>query len=128
MPDQDPAQLASQIELYLIDRGCWVPSSEICDRFGVRERLLRRDGRRKGLLVRFAMSSTNNGENGFIHHRFLGTRDYLRIKHGRMRHAIAEIRTVRDAEFGRRNCLIGRPPNRYETHTGQGLLPMRLPT
>lgn len=126
MPDQDTAQLASQIELYLLERGGWVPSREICERFGVRERLLRRDGRRKGLLVRFAMSSTNNGEHGFIHHRFLGIREYLRIKHGRLRHAIAEIRTVQDAEFGRRNCLTGPPQALFEAHTGQGLLPMRL--
>jgi len=126
MPDQDPAQLASQIELFLLDRGGWVPVAEICQRFGVAPRLLRQDGARRGLLDRCAVSSTRNGDSGFCHHRFLPTADYLPVKHRILRHAVAELRKVRAWESARRNCLSGRPPLRYEAHTGQSFLPIRL--
>lgn len=127
MADQDPARLAAQIELYLLDRADWVPTMEICGRFGVRDRQLRRDGRRKGLIDHCAVSSTNNGENGFIHHRYLPTADYLPIKHGRLKHAISEIRKVRDWDRGRLMVKTGKPPLQYETLTGQSLLPLAVP-
>jgi hypothetical protein len=124
MPDAGTANLVGQIELYLLDRADWVPTREICERFGVRDRQLRRDGKRKGLIDHCAVSSTNNGENGFIHHRFLPTEDYLPIKHGRLKHAISEIRKVRDWDSGRLRVKTGKPPAQYETLTGQSLLPL----
>jgi len=127
MPDADPATLARQIELFLLDAGGWVRVSEICSRFGIRQRMLRQDGDREGLLDHCAVSSTKNGESGFCHHRFLPTDQYLPVKHRVLKHSIAQIRKVREWDRSRHNILSGLPPARFETHTGQGLLPIRIP-
>jgi hypothetical protein len=124
MPDQDPSGLARQIEVFLLDRAGWVPVTEICSRFGIKERLLRQDGSREGLLDHCAVSSTQNGESGLCHHRFLPTSAWLPVKHRLLRHSISQIRKVRKWDRCRHNILIGRPPVRYEAHTGQALLPV----
>lgn len=111
--------LARQIELHLLAAGDWIPTADLCARFCIRERALRQDGRRPGLLDQFAVSSTRNGESGFIHHRHLPTRDWLRIKHRLRRHAISELRKLRAWRIGRHNCLEGLRPHLAERHTGQ---------
>jgi hypothetical protein len=110
---------ARQIELYLIAAGTWVPTVVICSLFGLKERALRQDGKRPGLLDEFAVSSTRNGESGYIHHRHLATPDWLPIKHRLRRHAIAELRKLKAWTHGRANCLTGKRPELIERHTGQ---------
>lgn len=112
-------QLAAQIEVFLLTKGTWVPTAEICQRFGIKERLLRQDGRRAGLLDAFAVSSTRGGESGFIHHRHLETAAWLPIKHRLRRHAVAELRKLRAWTQARARCLTGKRPELIERHTGQ---------
>jgi hypothetical protein len=112
-------QLAAQIEIYLLSVGTWVPTAELCERFGIKERLLRQDGRRAGLLDTFAVSSTRGGESGFIHHRHLETAAWLPIKHRLRRHAVSELRKLRAWTQARARCLTGKRPELIERHTGQ---------
>lgn len=121
MPD-----LAQQIELYLLDQGTWIPTRDICTRFDIPERLLRQDGRRPGLLDHCAVSSTCGGQSGYIHHRFLPTDQWLKIKHRLRRHAIGEMRRVRRWDRSRHNILTGPRDGLSEAHTGQLLLPVLL--
>lgn len=111
--------LPAQIEAYLLAAGGWVPTHIICSRFAIPERRLRQAGDRPGLLDPFAVSSTKNGQNGYIHHHHLPTADWLPIKHRLRRHAIAELRRARAWERARRNILTGRKPALLELHTGQ---------
>jgi hypothetical protein len=115
-------QLAAQIEIFLLTKGTWVPTAEICERFSIKERMLRQDGRRAGLLDCFAVSSTRGGESGFIHHRHLETAAWLPIKHRLRRHAVAELRKLKAWTQARARCLTGKRPDLQEVHTGQGLL------
>ncbi len=110
---------AAQIELFLLAAGTWVPTAEICARFGIKQRLLRADKDRPGLLDEFAVSSTRNGESGFIHQNNLPTPQFLAIKHRITRHAIGEIRKVRTWTQARTRCLTGKRPELVEKHTGQ---------
>lgn len=115
-------QLAAQIEMHLLTRGTWVSTLDLCERFGIKERQLRQDGRRAGLLDAFAVSSTRGGESGFIHHRHLPTAAWLPIKHRLRRHAISELRKLRTWSLARTRCLTGKRPDLREIHTGQLLL------
>ena len=117
MPD-----LAAQIEIYLLAQGGWTPVQDLCNRFAIRERALRQDGPRPGLLDHFAVSSTRAGESGYIHHRHLPTPEWLKIKHRLRRHALAELRKLRTWTTGRQNTLTGKKPILQERHTGQLLL------
>lgn len=114
--------LAAQIEIHLLAQGGWVPVQDICNRFALKERALRQDGHRPGLLDAFAVSSTRGGESGYIHHRHLPTTEWLKIKHRLRRHALAELRKLRAWTTGRHNCLTGKKPILQERHTGQLLL------
>jgi hypothetical protein len=114
--------LASQIELHLLAAGDWISTTDLCQRFGIRERSLRQDGRRPGLLDGFAVSSTRGGQSGFCHHRHLPTKEWLPIKHRLRRHAISELRKLRAWTNARTRCLTGQRPTLQERHTGQLLL------
>lgn len=122
MNSAEAKALAHQVEIFLLSRGGWVPVQDICTRFAVRERALRQDGDRPGLLDGFAVSSTRAGESGFIHHRYVPTPDWLKVKHRLLRHAIGELRKVRAWDRGRQNTLTGKRPQLAEVHTGQLLL------
>jgi hypothetical protein len=110
--------LALQIEQHLLAAGGFVPTGEICERFPITARALRQAGDRPGLLDAFAVSSTKSGEHGYIHHRHLPTREWIRIKHRLRRHAISELRRARAWDRARRNCTTRRPMP-HERHTGQ---------
>ena len=114
--------LVSEIEIYLLAERGWVPTPDICLRFSIPARLLRQDGPRPGLLDHFAVSSTKNGQNGYCHHKYLPTADWLPIKHRLRRHAIGELCRVRAWDRARHNCLTGKQPNQVERHTGQATL------
>jgi hypothetical protein len=113
--------LATQIEMHLLAAGGWVSTRDICARFGIAERRLRQDAARPGLLDAFAVSSTREGQSGYIHHRHLDTPDWLPIKHRLRRHAISELRRARSWDRARRNIHTGQHP-RIERHTGQAIL------
>jgi hypothetical protein len=109
---------AADIERWLLDLASWVPASAICERYGIPERQLRADGRRPGLLDEFAVSSTRNGHNGYIHHKYLPTEEWLPIKHRLRKHAVAELRRVKVWTRARARVLSPAPAP-AEAHTGQ---------
>jgi len=111
--------LANEIEAYLLASGGWVTSRDLCAKFRITDRRTRAAKRRPGLLDGFAVSSTREGQSGFIHHNFLPTQDYLPLKHCILRHAIAEIRKARRWDAARRRALTGKRPAQIERHTGQ---------
>jgi hypothetical protein len=112
--------LANDIERLLLDRADWVPVSDICAAAGIKERALRADAGRPGLLDHCAVSSTRNGSTGYIHHRFLTTSEWLPIKHRLRRHAVSELRRLRRWSQARTHILTSRPLR--ETSTGQLVL------
>ena len=114
--------LAARIELYLLQAGGFVPTREICERFEIAERNLRAKGGEAGLLDDFAVSSTAQGQSGFIHHRHLPEEAFSSIA-GRIRqHGIAELRKIKHWKQARHNVLTGKRPDLREVHSGQMLL------
>jgi len=114
MPHFDP----NQIEDYLLARHDWVSVAEICDRFGLRERVLRQLGSRAGLITKCAISHPRLGVK---HVANATTAEYLHAKHAMRRHAISELR--RGAAWDRRRREVSRtltrPPVTIERDTGQ---------
>jgi len=111
------SDLATQIEIHLLTLGTWVPTADLCARYGIKERALRAAGRRPGLIDHFAVSSTRNGTHGYIHHRYLPTADWLPIKHRLLSHALAEIRKARTWAKSRHNIQITNPsPERSQNN------------
>lgn len=115
--------IALQIEQHLLAAGGFVSTAEICSRFQIQARALRQAGERPGLLDTFAVSSTQSGQHGYIHHRHLPTPEWLRVKHRLRRHAIAELRRARAWDRARHNITTRRPMPQ-ERHTGQLLIPL----
>jgi len=111
--------VVAKIEMHLLAAGSWVPTREICSRFGIPKRRLRQDDKRPGLLDDFAVSSTREGQSGYIHHAHLPTAVWLPIKHRLRRHGIAELRRVRAWDRSRSNILTRRDGISIERHTGQ---------
>lgn len=114
--------LAAQLERVLLNRKGWVSTEELCRLCGTHERALRAKGDTAGLLDHCAVSSTRQGQHGYIHHRFLSTAEWLPIKHRLRRHAIAELRKVQRWSNGRAHVLTQGIDHQWEAHTGQGLL------
>jgi len=114
--------LTENIEAHLLAAAGWVPTRELCERFDITDRSLRQAGTRPGLLDAFAVSSTRDGQSGYIHHRHLDTPDWLPIKHRLRRHAIAELRRVKRWGQARSNCLTGKFPAQEERFTHQATL------
>ena len=114
--------LATRIELHLLQAGGFVPTREICDKFDIPERNLRAKGGEPGMLDDFAVSSTAAGQSGFIHHRHLPEEAFASIA-GRIRsHGIAELRKIKHWRQARHNVLTGKRPDLREVHSGQLLL------
>jgi hypothetical protein len=105
----------------LLAAGGFVPTSQICEVFSLNDRQLRSVGTKAGLLDSFAVSSTKNGQHGFIHQRYLPTDQWLPIKHRLLRHAIAELRKVKRWEQARKQTTT-RLNYKQEVHSGQLLL------
>jgi hypothetical protein len=114
--------LTQEIEAYLRAEGGWVSKRQICERFGIPERRTRADDDRPGLLDDFAVSSTCEGQSGFIHNDFLPTADYLPIKHRIKRHAIGELRKTRRWDAARKNSFVGNFPDQLERFSRQATL------
>lgn len=98
--------LSEQIEVHLLNAQGWVSVAELCQKFDLNQRDLRAHGDEPGLCDAFAVTSTRQGESGYIHHRFLPTADWLPIKHRLRRHAIAELRKAQRWAKARARLLI----------------------
>ncbi|CAN5549453.1 hypothetical protein BH09VER1_BH09VER1_24910 [soil metagenome] len=114
--------LATKIELRLLQAGGFVSTRQICAEFSITKRRLRQDDDRPGMLDEFAVSCTTEGEAGYIHHRHLPDDIWLQVKGTRVGHALAELRRVRKWTISRHNILTGKRPDLREVHTGQALL------
>lgn len=116
------SELATQIEIFLLLAGDWVPVEDICARFGIPERQLRADSGRRPLCRHFAISSSRNGKNGLKHLSLCTTAERLAYKHNRRKRLVAEARALAEYNTALKNCLTGKRPDQIERHTGQGLL------
>jgi hypothetical protein len=116
------APAAQHIEEYLLDAAGdgWVKGKELCARFGIAERQLRKVGDAPGLCSGFAISS----DKGFKHVARASTTEFRDFKHRLRRHAIAELTRVRDLDRRRHQVTktTKRPEFTREKDTGQGLL------
>ncbi len=95
-------ELKEAIEQYLLSApgDGWVKSAELCERFGIAERQLRKVGDQDGLCSDFAISS----DKGFKHITLASTREWLAFKHRMRQHAIAEM--VRTRNLDRRRSTV----------------------
>ena len=116
--------LEHQIEQYLLDAAGdgWIKSKVLCDRFGLPDaRVLRSVGGQPGLCSAFAISLSSKGYK----HVSRATRaEYRHFRHGMRRHAISELRRVRNLDRRRHQVITTtkRPEFIRERDTNQGLL------
>lgn len=110
--------LPTRIERYLLERGKWVSAGDIVKEFQLRDdRVLRAKDGEPGPLDNFAFSHTSRG---IIHHRFLTTKEFLRLDNSLGRHAISQLRKRKRRRQARRRCLAGQT----EMFSGQILFPL----
>lgn len=110
--------LGQQIELWLLTQSDWVSAATICERFGVRERLLRADRDRQGLLSEFAICS----DRGFKHIRNASDPEYRQAHERILAHLKHEARRLRSWRLRRQRERVGLRPIQFEKFTGQALL------
>lgn len=110
--------LEQQIELYLLDAGDWISVEQLCSHFQIRDRQLRADGDRDGLLDKFAVSDP---ARGVCHIRHLDTPNFLRCAHKLTRHSVRQLRKVKAWRKARHEQKIGLNPQQ-ELFTGQLVL------
>jgi hypothetical protein len=108
----------TEIEQFLLARRDWVSVRELCERFGIRERVLRQLGSQAGLLTKCAISHPRLGVK---HVANATTAEYLHAKHAMRRHAISELRRGAAWDHRRREVTrtISRPAVTIERDTGQ---------
>lgn len=110
--------LAKQIEVYLLERGTWVPAAELEARFGINERQLRSSKGKPGLCSIFAISSS---VNGYKHVRCASQEEFDEA-HKQDRLWVAHrFTTLRARANYRRSCLTGTRGHAFEIHSGQGV-------
>jgi len=105
------------IEDHLLSAGDWVSVDQICERFGIEERILRADGKRRPICRHFAISSSTRG---FKHLAHTTASERIAYKHARKKSLIAHARALKEFDAALHNCLHGRPA--VERLTGQTLL------
>jgi len=115
-------ELKEAIEQHLLTSAGsgWIKSSELCERFAISERQLRKVGDRDGLASDFAISS----DKGFKHIERATTREWLAFKHRMRQHAIAEMVRTRNLDRRRASVIksVIRPAFTFQKDTGQGVL------
>jgi len=115
-------ELKQSIELYLetVAGSGWVKSAELCERFAITERQLRKVGAQDGLCSDFAISS----DKGFKHIARASTAEWIAFKHRMRNHAIAEMVRTRNLDRRRSTVLksVKRPEFTFQRDTGQGFL------
>jgi len=116
------AALKEAIEQHLLTAGGsgWVKSAELCERFAIAERQLRKVGDQDGLCSDFAISS----DKGFKHIARATTAEWLAFKHRMRNHAIAELVRTRNLDRLRTQVTrtVKRPAFTFQKDTGQGVL------
>lgn len=111
--------LSRQIERYLLERGDWVSTLELCQVFALPDdRQLRQDGALPGLCTPFAISHTRLG---LKHVRAATTGEWIKFQVRLMRHAIAEIRRVRALKKARHAAVYSLAETSWEKDSGQGV-------
>lgn len=113
--------LSEQIEAYLLERRDWVPASELCTRFDLRERALRGLDDVPGLCTLFAIS----GNKGYKHVA-LATPEEWRHHFARERkHSIIALMNLRKKRQRREQVIkqLKRPELLIQKTTGQVLMP-----
>jgi hypothetical protein len=113
--------LQTAIADYLLARRTWVPAADICDRFQIRQRILRAYKGIPGLLTEIAIS----GDKGYRHIATCTESEWQEY-YGRNRsHGLEELRSLRRKRDARRRLqrTIRRPPLLLERHTPQTLMP-----
>lgn len=119
--------LSLTIEAYLLERGDWVTSEDICGRFGIKDaRQLRQVGDTPGLCSAFAIS----GDKGFKHVSCATRTEFERFCSRLRLHGIAEFMRVRGLRRRRANVTrqVKRPAVVFERDSGQVLFPGLTPT
>jgi hypothetical protein len=114
-------ELSPQIESYLLERGDWVKSRELCERFGVTERQLRAVDDRPGLCSRIAIS----GNKGFKHISLATPAEWEEHYARERKHNIMALVNLRAKRRHRMTLTrqVRRPALVFERDTGQILMP-----
>lgn len=112
--------LTPSIESYLLERGDWVKSRELCERFGVTDRQLRAIDDKPGLCTRIAIS----GNKGFKHISLATTTEWNEHYARERKHNIMALVNLRAKLRLRMNVTrqVQRPPMLFERDTGQLLM------
>ncbi len=98
----------------------WVRGKDLCARFDLNDRQLRKVGNQEGLCSAFAIS----GDKGFKHVKLASRLEYKQFKHRLRKHAINELRRVAKLDH-RRNHVYKTTKNPQflcEANSGQGLM------
>jgi len=117
--------LAKQIEVYLLERGTWVPARELEERFGVDQRKLRAQSGNPGLCSVFAISSS---AHGYKHVRCATDEEFLEAHKTDRKTVASRFITLRQRANYRKNCLTGDRQHAFEVHSGQGFLGLKFAT
>ena len=112
--------LTPQLEAYLLERGDWVKSRELCERFGVTDRQLRATDDRPGLCSRIAISVNK----GFKHISLATTAEWQENYARERKHNIMALINLRAKRRLRLTMTrqIRRPALVFERDSGQLLM------
>lgn len=112
--------LTPQIEAYLLERGDWVKSRELCERFGVADRQLRANDDQPGICSRIAIS----GNKGFKHISLAPTAEWQEHYARERKHNIMAMVNLRAKRRLRQTIArqIQRPQIVFERDSGQLLM------
>ena len=113
----NPADLATQIDLWLRTQPRWVSGAEICQRFGItNERRLRSDKGKPGLL---SINCVSSSTQGFKHIRFADADEFTECDREDRKHNVSRYLTLRARRNAWKNERTGKRPEFRELHTGQ---------
>jgi hypothetical protein len=114
------SDLTPQIESYLLERGDWIKSRELCERFGVTDRQLRAVDDHPGLCSRIAIS----GNKGFKHISLATPKEWQEHYARERKHNIMALVNLRAKRRLRMSMIrqIHRPSLTFERDTGQILM------
>lgn len=116
--------LAAAIEIYLFENPRWVPVTELCERFQIEERELRRKGKRRPVFAYFAISSSKRGANGLKHIRHTTVAERLAAKHHHRRKLVACARADQELCRAVANAIAGKWPSHLTDGNNNGVLPI----
>ena len=118
-------QISNQVEQLLIERGDWVSTGEICQKFNVDERQLRAKNDEPGKCTLIAISSNK----GYKHVAIATTAEWTAHYHRERKHNIMGLVNLRNRRHRRESTAIQKPQFKQQQtpaiqpDTGQFLLP-----